>query len=63
MDARVARFAPAACPRLVIKIGSSLLVAADGSVRRDWLETVIDDVAARRTAGKPLAQLPQSTRL
>jgi glutamate 5-kinase len=52
MDARVARFAPPGCPRLVIKIGSSLLVAADGSVRRDWLETVIDDVAARRTAGQ-----------
>jgi glutamate 5-kinase len=52
MDAALDRFSPANCPRLVIKIGSSLLVAPDGSVRRDWLETVIDDVAARRAAGQ-----------
>jgi glutamate 5-kinase len=52
MDARVARFAPGQCARLVIKIGSSLLVAGDGSVRRAWLETVLDDVAARREAGQ-----------
>ncbi len=52
LDARVARFAPAACPRLVVKIGSSLLVTADGDVRRDWLAGVLDDIAARRAAGQ-----------
>lgn len=52
MDARVARFGPAACARLVVKIGSSLLVAGDGSVRRDWLGSVLDDIAARRAAGQ-----------
>ena len=46
------RFAPPACPRLVVKIGSSLLVDGDGGVRRDWLESVVADVAARRMAGQ-----------
>ncbi len=54
MDARVARFAPAGCARLVVKIGSSLLVK-DGEVRRDWLATVLDDVAARVAAGQRIA--------
>ena len=44
-------FAPAACARLIIKVGSSLLVAADGSVRRDWLATLIKDIAAQMRAG------------
>lgn len=52
MDARVARFAPGSCARLVVKIGSSLLVGPDGAVRRDWLETVLDDIAARIAAGQ-----------
>lgn len=52
MDARVARFAPAACARLVVKIGSSLLVGADGRVRRDWLGGVLDDLVERRSAGQ-----------
>ncbi len=47
-----APFAPAACPRLVVKIGSSLLVDAGGVVRRDWLAGVVADVAARRAAGQ-----------
>ena len=46
------RFAPQACPRLVVKVGSSLLVDGDGGVRRDWLESVVADVAVRRTAGQ-----------
>lgn len=49
-----ARFAPGACARLVVKIGSSLLVDGDGSVRRDWLASVVDDVAARRAAGQQI---------
>ncbi|KPF64741.1 glutamate 5-kinase [alpha proteobacterium AAP81b] len=46
------RFAPAACPRLVVKIGSSLLIAPDGAVRRDWLASVVADLAAARAAGQ-----------
>ncbi|TZG29339.1 glutamate 5-kinase [Sphingomonas montanisoli] len=49
------RFAPAACPRLVIKIGSALLVDPDGKVRRDWLEGVVADIAARHAAGQRIA--------
>lgn len=52
MDTRVARFAPENCARLVVKIGSSLLVERDGQVRRAWLEGVLDDIAARRAAGQ-----------
>ena len=52
MDSRVARFAPGTCARLVAKIGSSLLVDADGQVRRQWLETVLDDLVERHRAGQ-----------
>ncbi|PCI63667.1 MAG: glutamate 5-kinase [Kordiimonadales bacterium] len=37
--------------RLVIKIGSSLLVNAEGSLRSDWLEGLADDIAALNGAG------------
>ena len=47
-----ARFAPAACARLVVKIGSSLLVDSAGAVRRDWLASVVADVAGRRKQGQ-----------
>ncbi|QXQ05847.1 glutamate 5-kinase [Sphingosinicellaceae bacterium] len=50
-----ARFAPAAAPRLVVKIGSSLLVGSDGAVRRDWLASVLADIATRRAAGQQVA--------
>jgi glutamate 5-kinase len=49
-----ARFDPAACPRLVIKIGSALLVDEAGMVRRDWLTGVVADIAARRAAGQQI---------
>ncbi len=49
-----ARVAPGACPRLVVKIGSSLLIGADGGLRRDWLASVVADVAARRSAGQDI---------
>jgi glutamate 5-kinase len=49
-----ALFAPVACPRLVVKIGSSLLVNSDGSVKRDWLQALIAALAARRTAGQQI---------
>ena len=45
-------FAPAKCRRLVVKIGSSLLVSPEGSVRRDWLATLVADIAARHAEGQ-----------
>jgi glutamate 5-kinase len=49
------RFSPAACHRLIVKIGSSLLVDATGEIRREWLAGVVSDVAARRAAGQQIA--------
>lgn len=48
-------FSPAACPRLVIKIGSSLLVDPAGEIRRDWLSGVVADVARAHAAGQRIA--------
>ena len=39
-------------PRLVVKVGSSLLVDPAGAVRRAWLETLVADIAALRGAGQ-----------
>ena len=41
------------CPRLVVKIGSSLLVGRDG-VRRSWLEGLVGELAAARARGQEL---------
>ncbi len=49
------RFSPANCPRLVVKIGSALLVDPDGRVRREWLEGVVADIAERHRAGQKIA--------
>ena len=38
--------------RLVLKIGSSLLVGSDGQLRRAWLQALASDVAACRAAGQ-----------
>lgn len=54
MDARIGCFAPDRCRRLVIKIGSALLVDAAGQVRRQWLDGVIADIAERRAAGQEI---------
>ncbi len=48
-------FAPAACSRLIVKIGSALLVDPYGKVRREWLEGVVADLAARHRAGQQIA--------
>ncbi len=48
-------FPPSSCTRLIVKIGSALLVTDDGEVRRDWLAGVVADVAARRGAGQQIA--------
>jgi len=47
-------FAPAQCRRLVVKVGSALLVAPDGAVRRAWLESLVTEIAARRAAGQQI---------
>ena len=47
-------FDPAHWSRIVVKIGSSLLVDRDGQIREDWLETVIEDIAARHAAGQQI---------
>src|ERR1700761_4211998 len=51
---RADRFAPARCSRLVVKIGSALLVDPAGHVRRDWLAGVVDDLAAAHAAGQQI---------
>ncbi|MBT6135860.1 MAG: glutamate 5-kinase [Rhodospirillaceae bacterium] len=39
--------------RIVVKIGSALLVEDEtGAIRRDWLDALVDDIAALRAAGK-----------
>ena len=48
-------FSPAACPRLILKIGSALLVDPAGEIRRDWLAGVVADVAAAHAAGQRIA--------
>jgi glutamate 5-kinase len=42
---------PALCPRLVVKVGSALLVGSDG-VRREWLAGLVAELAALRAAGQ-----------
>ena len=48
-------FPPALCRRLIVKIGSALLVDAQGEVRRGWLQAVAAEIAARRGAGQDVA--------
>lgn len=52
LSQRTDAFSPTGCPRLVVKVGSSLLIAPGGELRRDWLAGVLDDVAERHTAGQ-----------
>ena len=42
----------AAARRVVLKIGSALLVQDDGEIRRAWLESLVDDVARCRRRGQ-----------
>jgi glutamate 5-kinase len=51
---RADAFAVPAARRLVVKVGSSLLVAPDGSIRNAWLDGLVADVAARRKAGQEM---------
>ncbi|MEQ1687606.1 MAG: glutamate 5-kinase [Sphingopyxis sp.] len=45
---------PATHPRIVLKIGSSLLVGPDGTLRREWLATLAADIANRRKSGQQI---------
>lgn len=50
-----ARFSPAQCPRLIVKVGSALLVDPDGAIRGRWLGTLVKDIAAAHKAGQQVA--------
>ncbi|MHA6766547.1 glutamate 5-kinase [Sphingobium ummariense] len=52
MTQSLSGFPPSVIRRLVIKIGSALLVDPAGEVRLDWLRTLVADVAARRAEGQ-----------
>ncbi len=45
-------FDPGCAPLLVLKVGSALLVGADGRPRADWLASLAEEIAAARTAGQ-----------
>lgn len=47
-------FAPRVCRRLIVKIGSALLVDSSGQVRKSWLGSVIDELAGRRRQGQQI---------
>jgi glutamate 5-kinase len=44
---------PVRCPRLVVKVGSALLVDGEGP-RRAWLAGLVAELAARRVAGQQI---------
>ncbi|MES2444368.1 MAG: glutamate 5-kinase [Pseudomonadota bacterium] len=48
-------FPPSSCPRLIVKIGSALLVDEDGGVRKEWLAGIAADIAARVREGQQVA--------
>lgn len=50
--ARSAIFAMPAARRLVVKVGSALLVTADGAIRREWLAGLVAEIAERRASGQ-----------
>ena len=54
MSAAALLFAPDRARRLVVKVGSSLLIEPGGAIRRQWLETLVSDLAARHAAGQQI---------
>ena len=48
-------FPPATCQRLIVKVGSALLVTPEGEVRRDWLTGLVADIAMRVRQGQQIA--------
>ncbi len=43
---------PTLAPRLVVKVGSSLLVGRDGAVRGDWLDSLVRELVEARGRGQ-----------
>ncbi|GAY22604.1 MULTISPECIES: glutamate 5-kinase [Sphingobium] len=54
MTSSLSGFPPSQIRRLVIKIGSALLVDPKGEVRQSWLRTLVADIAARKAAGQQI---------
>ena len=54
MTPSLSGFPPVQIRRLVIKIGSALLVDPQGQVREAWLRTLVADIAARKAAGQQI---------
>ena len=44
-----------ALTRIVVKVGSSLLVTPTGDVRREWLASLVADIAKRHAGGEQIA--------
>ncbi len=47
-------FMPSHCARLVVKIGSSLLIGKDSHPRRAWLQSLVAELAVRHAAGQEI---------
>ena len=54
-DLAASRFSPAACPRLIVKVGSALLVDPSGAIRSAWLTGIAAAIAERAAAGQQVA--------
>ncbi len=54
MVAALTGFPPATIKRLVVKIGSALLVDKAGAIRSEWLAGVVADIAERVAAGQQI---------
>jgi len=54
LSASLSGFPPASVKRLVVKIGSALLVDAQGEIRTSWLKGVVEDITTRTKAGQQI---------
>ncbi len=45
---------PSPTQRVIVKVGSSLLIDPSGKVRRAWLETLVADITERRAQGQEI---------
>jgi glutamate 5-kinase len=52
MTTNLTGFRANVCGRIIVKVGSALLVSKEGEVRRDWLKTLVAEIAARHRAGQ-----------
>ena len=50
--AATAQQAIAQAPTIVVKVGSALLVEENGSIRRDWMAALVDDIAELVKSGR-----------